>query len=234
MSLFDRLAMSAPEATVEQRIRMNRLAAAIVMTSQGVPFFQAGEELLRSKPNPDGTFEHNSYRSPDAVNCIKWNDLSRPEYAATADYYQGLIALRKNHPTLRLKTAEQVHQQVFPLEGLEPNVVGFHLRGSVDDPAQGLIVLYNPNPLATLVSLPKGTWNVCVSGDRAGAEPFGIAEGVVPVEPISAMVLTLDPPDAPDAEKRSKLPFILGGIAAAAVVIGGTVFCLNRKKNQDN
>ncbi|MBR2048254.1 MAG: type I pullulanase [Oscillospiraceae bacterium] len=234
MSLFDRLTVSTPEDTVADRIRMNCLSAAMVMTSQGIPFFQAGEELLRSKPRGDGSFEHNSYRSPDSLNQIKWNDLSRPEYAKVADYYRGLIALRKAHPTLRLPTADQVRQQVFPLAGLPANVTGFHLRGSVDDSAQGLIVLFNPNRTAAAVSLPQGKWNVVVNADFAGTAPLAIAEGSVEVAPISAMVLTLEPLTVGTDDKNNRIPLLLGGIAAAAAAIGGTVAYLNRKKKKDN
>ncbi len=232
MALYDRLAMSAPEATVEDRIRMNKLAFAIVATSQGIPFLQAGEELLRSKPRPDGTFEHNSFASPDSVNSIKWSDLEKPEYAATVDYYRGLIALRAAHPTLRLGSAEQIHQQVFPMEGLEDNVVGFHLRGSVDDPSQAMIVVFNANKTAAQIKLPQGKWNVVVNADHAGTEPLAAVKDHVTVAPISAMVLTLDPPVPSAKEKSGKLSFLLGGIAAAAAAIGGTVAYLARKKKK--
>ena len=232
MSLFDRLAVSAPEASVADRIRMNKLAAAIVMTSQGVPFFQAGEEMLRSKPRGDGTFEHNSYASPDAVNSIKWNTLDKPEYAAVADYYRGLIALRQAHPTLRLDTAEQIHQQVFPLDGMAPNVAGFHLRGDVDDPAQAMMVFFNANNAPITVELPKGRWNVCVNGERAGIEPLAVVESTAVIEPISALVLTLDPPVPTSRGKNTKTALLIGGIAAAAAAIGGTVAYLNRKKKK--
>ena len=233
MSLFDRLTMSTPKDTVADRIRMNNLAAAICMTSQGIPFFQAGEEMLRSKPRGDGTFEHNSYNSSDELNNLKWNDLSKPEYAKVADYYRGLIALRQAHPTLRLPTAERIREQVFPLTGLPANVTGFHLRGSVDDPAQGLIVLFNPNRTAVNVTLPQGRWNLCVNADYAGVEPIAAVEHSVVVEPISATVLTLDPLNGTRDEKSSRIPLIIGGIAAAAAAIGGTVAYLNRKKKKD-
>ena len=231
MSLFDRLAVSAPEFSVADRIKMNKLAAAIVLTSQGVPFFQAGEEMLRSKPRGDGTFEHNSYASPDELNSIKWNDLAKPEYAAVADYYRGLIALRHAHPTLRLDSADQIRQQVFPLEGMEPNVVGFHLRGAVDDPAQAMTVFFNANQKSVTVNLPKGKWNVCVNGEFAGTESLAVAEGTAVIDPISALVLTLDPP-VPGANDGAKTALLIGGIAAAAAAIGGTVAYLNRKKKK--
>ena len=232
MALFDRLAMSRGGDSFADRVRMNNLAAAIYMLSQGVPFLQAGEEMLRSKPLPGGGFEHNSYCSPDAINSIKWADLHKPEYAANADYYRGLIAFRKAHPTLRLTTDEAVREQVHALEGLEPNVVGFHLRGSADDSAAAILVLYNPNRTPTTVQLPQGRWNVCVSDQTAGTEPLLTIEGGVSVAPISATVLTLEP-TVKKTEKvkeaaKKKLPLLLGAAAAVTAVLGGAAALIKK------
>ena len=54
---------------------MNNLSAAIYMTAQGIPFLQAGEEMLRTKIDASGGFVENSYNSPDSVNSIKWDTL---------------------------------------------------------------------------------------------------------------------------------------------------------------
>ena len=226
MALFDRLTMSRNEDSFADRVRMNNLAAAIYMLSQGVPFLQAGEEMLRSKPLPGGGFEHNSYASPDSINSIKWADLHKPEYAANADYYRGLIAFRKAHPTLRLTTAEAVREQVHALEGLPENVVGFHLRGSVDDPAKSILVLYNANRVPVTVQLPKGRWNLCISDQTAGADPLLTIEGGVSVAPISATVLTLESlvttVQIPELKvEKKKLPLLLGAAAAVTAVLGG-------------
>ena len=236
MALFDRLALSRPDATFEERVRMNNLAAAVYLMSQGVPFMQAGEELLRSKPLPGGGFEHNSYASPDSVNSIKWNDLHKPLYAANADYYRGLIAFRKAHPTLRLTTESAVREQVHAIEGLEPNVVGFHLRGSADDPAAAIIVLYNPNGTPTTVQLPKGRWNVCIADQTAGTESLLTVEGGISVAPISACVLTLESVSAALSEldmEQKKLPFFLGAAAAVTAAVGGAVALLTHKRKKD-
>ena len=236
MALFDRLTMSRGEDSFADRVRMNNLAAAVYMLSQGVPFLQAGEEMLRSKPLPEGGFEHNSYCSPDSINSIKWADLHKPEYAANVDYYRGLIAFRKAHPTLRLTTDDAVREQIHALEGLEPNVVGFHLRGSADDPAAAIIVLYNPNRTPTTVALPKGRWNVCVSDQTAGTEPLLTVEGGISVAPISATVLTLTPPAVKLPEiklEKKQLPFLLGAAAAVTAVLGGAAALIKQmgKKN---
>ena len=236
MSLFDRLTLSTPDAGFAERVRMNNLAAAIYMLSQGVPFLQAGEELLRSKPLPGGGFEHNSYCSPDSVNSIKWNDLSKPVYAANADYYRGLIAFRKAHPTLRLTTDAAVREQIHPMEGLEANVVGFHLRSCADDPAAAIIVIYNPNKTPTTVALPQGRWNICITDKTAGTEPLMSVEGGVSVAPISATVLTLEPVTAslPALElEQKKLPLLLGVTAAVTAAVGGAVAYLTHKRKKD-
>ena len=239
MSLFDRLTQSVPGADFAERVRMNNLAAAIYLLSQGVPFMQAGEELLRSKPLPGGGFEHNSYRSPDSVNSIKWSDLHKDAYAASADYYRGLIAFRKAHPTLRLTTEAAVREQLHALEGLESNVVGFHLRGSVDDPATAIIVLFNPNKTPTTVELPKGRWNVCIADQTAGTASLMCVEGGISVAPISATVLTLEPvkPILTELDlSEKKLPLLLSVTAAVTAAVGGAVAYLThkRKKDKDN
>ena len=235
MALFDRLAMSREQDSFSDRVRMNNLAAAIYMLSQGVPFLQAGEEMLRSKPLPGGGFEHNSYASPDSINSIKWADLHKPAYAANVDYYRGLIAFRKAHPTLRLTNDEAVREQIHVLEGLEPNVVGFQLRGSVDDPAKSIIVVFNPNRTPATVQLPKGRWNLCISDQTSGTEPLLTIEGGVSVAPISATVLTLDSLAAaipmPELKvEKKKLPLLLGAAAAVTAAVGGVAALMKRKK----
>ena len=78
LTLWDKLFYSAGQFSVEDRIRMDKLAACIVFLSQGVPLIHAGQEFLRSKPlNDTGLhFSHNSYNLPDSVNSIKWNNKS--------------------------------------------------------------------------------------------------------------------------------------------------------------
>lgn len=70
LTLWDKI-NSSTNVSLEDKIRMNKLSAAIVFTSQGVPFFQGGEEILRSKPMENGGFNSNSYNANDDVNSIK-------------------------------------------------------------------------------------------------------------------------------------------------------------------
>ncbi len=57
----------SPMVPRSDRVRMARLGMDIVALSQGVPFFMAGDEILRSKSG-----DRNSYNSGDWFNRIDW------------------------------------------------------------------------------------------------------------------------------------------------------------------
>ena len=182
-TLFDRIAMTAPEASRAVRIRMNNLAAAFSILSQGTPFFQAGEEMLRTKPDGCGGFDDNSYRAPDRVNALKWEDLSKPEYQANVEYYKGLLAFRKAQPALRLQSREEVLAAVKPVSLEEPQAAAYLIDNSI-------FVIFNASEKELTVSLPDGCWEIHIRDDKAGTGALAQAEGGVHVAPISAAVLT--------------------------------------------
>lgn len=191
LTLMDRLAVSVPNATREELIRMNNLAAAIYLTAQGIPFMQAGEEMLRTKLTACGTFDENSYASPDSVNSLKWDTLEDETYWKVYQYYKGLIAFRKEHAALRLTNAEDVVQNVRVLGGLPRNVTAFAINGAVNgEISDGLFIVFNPNRKPQRVALPEGLWDVYVDGGKAGTKVLAtVADGWVSVEPVAAMVL---------------------------------------------
>ena len=164
---------------------MNNLAAAFYILSQGVPFMQAGEELLRSKPLRGGKFESNSYKSPDAINSIKWNTLSREEYRKTAAYYKGLIAFRKTHSALHLTTRDEVWSQIHPIPCKNPHVLSFLIDGE----DERIYVAFNADSHAVSLTLPDGKWQVYIHDDVAGNTALAQIGGSVSVSPISALVL---------------------------------------------
>ena len=220
LSLFDKLTISVPDASLESRVAMNNLAAAIYMTSQGTPFFQAGEEMLRSKPLADGTFDHNSYSSPDSVNAIKWDTLQDPVYQNVYNYYKGLIAFRKAHPALRMTSAEEIDQHITVKSGLDVNVTAFHITAGANGEESDLFVIFNPNKESTQVTLPDGLWTIYINGETAGTEALGTAHGKISVDPISAMVLvrTGDTPPVDFTAIIITVIVIAGGIAAFLLI----------------
>lgn len=190
MTLLDRITRSTPGVSEEDRIRMNNLSAAIYMTAQGIPFLQAGEEMLRTKIDASGGFLENSYNSPDSVNSIKWDTLEDETYQNVYNYYKGLIAFRKAHAALRLTNADDVNANITSVDGLDENVLAFRINGGVNgETSDGIFVIFNPNSTETSVTLPDGAWDVCVNADHAGTEALTTISGSVSVEPISAMVL---------------------------------------------
>ena len=188
-ALYDRLTLSTNGVTEEDRIRMNNLAAAIVLTSQGVPFFQAGEEMLRSKPLPDGGYDHNSYKSDDSINSIKWDELNNEAVADVSAYYAGLIAFRKAHPALRMTTAEEVAEHITTLSDLEFNVQACRINAGANGEENEIIAIFNPRSNDTVVTLPEGQWDIYINAEDAGTEILSTAEGTVTVESVSACVL---------------------------------------------
>ena len=186
LTLWDKLYYSASGVTVEDRKRMDKLSAAIVFLSQGVPFIQAGQEFLRSKPNDyTGTsFAENSYNSPDSVNSIKWN--RKTEYKDVYNYYKGLIELRKAHSLFRMTTKEQIENHLSFIDNCPENTVAFILKGDNEE----ITVIFNANKETTAVNIPDGKWNVILNDNTAGNNIINsINSERVEVPPISAMVL---------------------------------------------
>lgn len=183
-TLWDRLQISCPEASEAERKQMNKLAAAIVMTSQGVPFIHAGEEMLRSKFGAE-----NSFNLPDSINRIDWSRKAR--YQDVFDYYKGLIALRKSHPAFRLQTQDLIQQHLQFLDTNESNLVAYHLKDNAGgDVWKDIVVIYNGNGSAKSVSVPQGDWTLVVDGQVV--KPEGIRRmnaASVQVPARSAMVM---------------------------------------------
>lgn len=188
-NLWDKLSVSCPEASEEKKKAMNRLCAAIVFTSQGVPFIQAGEEFLRSKPLPEKKgFAENSYNMPDEVNSIKWDNIH--EYPDMIAYYKGLMALRKAHPVFRMQSEAEMTQNLCFLSDTPENVVAYLLKGKgADDTPENILVIFNGNDEEILYNLPEGKWKILVDDKTAGADGKKIISEKADVEPLSALVL---------------------------------------------
>jgi pullulanase len=176
LTLWDKLSLSNPDDNRLDRIKMNKLAAAIILTSQGVPFFQAGEEILRSKD-----CDENSYKSPDSVNSIKWNE--KTTNLDVYEYYKGLIAFRKENPALRLKTADEIRQKLTFIDGNIKNLIAYR----VDD----IIVIFNSNKQSVGINLPSGKWDIYVNENKAGTAILGTLQGIATVRGISSLILKM-------------------------------------------
>lgn len=186
-TLWDKINLTGPWEPKEDLLRMNLLSAAIILTCQGIPFFQAGEEFLRSKPlNEEKTiFEGNSYCSPDSINCLKWNDSTI--HKEVVEFYKGVIAFRKVHKSLSMTRTEDIRQYLRFFEWLEPNIVAYHITHPEDNE---ICIIYNANRESKTIQIPEGEWDVCVKGKKAGTQVIeNVYGGEVTVEAISTTIL---------------------------------------------
>lgn len=146
----------------DESVKRDLLGTGIILTSQGIPFFQAGDEFLKSKYG-----NKNSYNSPDSINSINWNN--KIDFKPVFDYYQGLIELRKTHPAFRMNTKEAIEKnlQIFKQDG---NIVIFELKNYANgDPWKNIVVIYNANKGDAEVTLPNSAdWKVVVDNTKAG------------------------------------------------------------------
>lgn len=170
-TLYDKLRISRPDATEAELIAMDKLANAIVLTSQGMAFLHAGEELLRTKQG-----EHNSFESPDSINQIDWT--RKTAYPEVVKYYQNLIALRKAHPGFRLPTAADV-QRCLHFQTVEKGLISYRLSElPAEEPWKEIFVVYNARPEAAAAAL-EGEWQVAVRGDEFTLEKGKKVSGAI-------------------------------------------------------
>jgi type I pullulanase len=93
-----------------QLISQNILAGVLILMSLGIPFLLAGEEFARTKKG-----DHNSYKSPDSINSINWTRTIK--YKKLADYYRGLIRIRRAFSPLRDNTTKAVNDGYIVYNG---------------------------------------------------------------------------------------------------------------------
>jgi pullulanase len=155
----------------------------MMIFSQGIPFFHAGDELMRQKINADGSFNHNSYNAPDSVNSLKWgNKATHFEYFTK---YKDMIALRKATETMRLGTATEVGLQYTDLTEfggltLTNSTIGYRLNahGSSTDAFDEYVIIHNGNNTGVTVNTTGYTILYVSSGSLTGGAAVSIGGNV--------------------------------------------------------
>jgi pullulanase len=139
-TLFDAVQFKAPaSADLDTRVRMHNMGLSLVALGQGIPFFHAGDELLRSK-----SLDRDSYNSGDWFNAIDFTYTSNnwgvglppeeknkdnwpamkellgnpalkatPEHIRRAhEHFGEMLSIRKSVALFRLRTAQEVQDHV--------------------------------------------------------------------------------------------------------------------------
>lgn len=173
------------EWSEEELKSAQKLAAAILLTSQGIPFLHAGQDFCRTK-----NFNDNSYNAPISLNALDYERKAR--FIDVFEYHKGLIKLRKEHPAFRMRTAEQIRKHLRFLESPR-KMVAFVIEGHANgDLWKDILVIYNGDVEAKDFSLPEGEWKVVVDGKKSGVEALYTLNGTIVVAPLSAMVMYRD------------------------------------------
>ena len=233
-TLYDKLYLTLEEDELLDLIpSMSKQANAIVLTSQGISFLHAGDEFLRSKPLENGNgFDHNSYESPDVVNQLRWDELVKEVNYDVFEYYQGLIALRKQHASFRMDQAQDIIDNLTFVYEDTTGLIAYTIKNdaSSDDLAL-LMVLHNSNQKAVRITLPKnGGWVEIVNGDDSGVTELTSYLGgqTIKLQPNSSYVLYQDV----NIGDYSATPLILSITGGVVVLLGGVFIVLKviRKK----
>jgi len=180
-----------------------KLAYFFVLTGQPIAFLHGGDERGRSKPKLNATSEvtgdyvHNSYDASDDINEFPW-DL-KPEYAAQAEWVQGLIGIRRAEGSLRLGDAALVEKAMKQISHDDQLSMGW----TVIHGGTTLVMLVNANfdvsvDMQTGLDLGKAT--VLVDSDEASLKGVMVESGVsisggtVTVDPLTAVMLRMTTP----------------------------------------
>jgi pullulanase len=174
LTLWDKINDSDLRASEADRIKMDKLAQAVILTSQGVPFLQGGEEFLRTKNGND-----NSYNAGDIINQFDWG--RKTTYQDVFNYYAELVQLRRQHPAFRMTTAQDISSHLRFLDSA-PNTIAFTLGEYANgDPWRSILVIYNPNRTDVSFNLPAGEWTIANAQNKA--------TGSIVTGPISCTIL---------------------------------------------
>ncbi|MDX1436401.1 MAG: pullulanase-type alpha-1,6-glucosidase, partial [Anaerolineales bacterium] len=186
---FDAVQIKANDnLSLEDRLRIHRLGISILCLSQGIPFFHAAVELLRSK-----SLDRNSYNSGDWFNRLDWtyqsnnwgiglpiweenaanwplmkallaNAAIRPgpaEILGTLAHFEEMLQVRRSSPLFRLRTADEIKNQLSYLDNGEENAdfltilrIADREIDPIDPQFQSLLVVINADSERRAIPCP--------------------------------------------------------------------------------
>ena len=196
-TLYDKLVKSCKGGSgygnrYDDLVAMNKLAGGIILTSQGMSFFQAGEEFARSKYG-----DENSYKSPTSVNQLKWQNTIT--YSDIVSYYKGLIEIRKAYSPFR-DPGQTSNGTIYFAWGTNcpKNVVAYTMYNKLNPSTEWnyVAVIHNANASSATVTLQTydtqtlpSQWVIIADGTAAGTKSLDITGSTVTVPGRSTVVL---------------------------------------------
>ncbi|MBK9797452.1 MAG: hypothetical protein IPP58_13325 [Holophagaceae bacterium] len=225
LCLYDVLAMATNVAVGvagdAEILKRARVGYAVLLTSQGLAFIHAGDEMFRTKETTGGfsntksstsshrSFVDNSYNASDAINLVKWSTVYSGDpisggftnYASTSNgyqlyaYVQGLVALRKSTNAFRLPDASRAANltRIDPF-GMGASTLAFGYKCLATD-GTAYYVFHNADTTAKTFNASQdlSTGALLVDGARAGLTAITTPTGVSVVATAGGSSITLQP-----------------------------------------
>ena len=190
LTLWDKLMATNPEDSEETLLRRHKLATAIPLLAQGVPFIHAGQEFARTKGG-----NHNSYNAAAEVNELDWARAEK--LSANVEYVRQLIAIRKSSDLFWLDTFAEIDKKLKVLHEADQLITY-----SLSDEDSTYYIGHNASDkVQTIKGLGNGTYSVLVRDAKANVEGLGLVavkDGTIKIEPLSTLVLLAKPADTDD------------------------------------
>lgn len=153
----------------DEQMRLNKLAALFLFSSQGIVMIHSGQEFARTKivdpksPVKDkhkGMIDHNSYEKDNETNYINYDHAGIN--SELLNYYKGLIKLRNTFSAFR-----KAEDNAFTF--FEPAKNDFALGVKISHDEEEFILLFNADrKKKETFPLPEGKWDVLVDENSAG------------------------------------------------------------------
>ncbi|MGK9475473.1 alpha-amylase family glycosyl hydrolase [Melioribacter sp. OK-6-Me] len=175
-----------------RQLKLNKLAALFLFTSQGMVMIHEGQEFARSKvipyniktPDPrKGTMDTDSYNKDNKTNYINYAhaEINKELF----DYYKGLIALRNKYEAFRRAN----YNDIAFFDHVKSE---FGLAYLLKYQGEHFTVLFNAEQENDLeFPLPPGNWEILVNDKQAGIEKLGEVSGNIVIPAISGSVLKM-------------------------------------------
>ncbi|MCP3741099.1 type I pullulanase [Rossellomorea sp. BNER] len=161
----------------------HKLATAMVLMANGIPFLHAGQEFFRTKKGVE-----NSYNAPDDINQFDWE--KRVIYHENIEYIKGLISIRKAHGAFRFSSSDFIHKYVH-FGSPKEKLVTLHYKNVKEfGPWNELFLIYYAGNETTTISLPSGSqYGILADVNRADLLPMYYTEGnCLKVEPVALYI----------------------------------------------
>ncbi|PRY83643.1 type I pullulanase [Alkalibacterium olivapovliticus] len=178
LTLYDKLVASSEGNSSYDRdvdlVQLNKLNAALLFTSLGGIFMQAGEEWGRTKYG-----DENSFKSSIDINLLDWERAY--ENKDLVSYYKGMIAIRKAYAPLRDDTNKTGDAVCF--SQLHDNLIAYTIPNTTGEGDWSMMaVIVNTNGASSRVELkssyplPK-EWTIIANRHTAGLTSLGTILG---------------------------------------------------------